>query len=197
MDLRWLIVAFGYALLGVAGALLAVLANDANPLWHPAPLLHLAAWARATCSIGLGALFAALVVVLTRVLVARATWARRLHEALRPVSRHMSNPMIGVVAVMSAMGEEFFFRGFLTPWIGVIGQALIFGAMHQLPGSSRWWWMAWAALAGLVLGALYWTTGSLLGPILAHALINAVNLAYLRDYDPVDRPTRLGGLLRT
>jgi membrane protease YdiL (CAAX protease family) len=137
------------------------------------------------------------VIVLTRVLVARAAWSRRLHAELRPVAVGLSTSGIGMIAVLSSLGEELFFRGFLTPWVGVLAQGILFGAAHQIRGPSRWWWMSWAALAGLALGALHWVFGSLSGPIVAHALINGVNLAYLRDHDPTKRPNRLGGLLRT
>lgn len=197
MKAPWLWVAVGYSALAVVGAVLAVWVNDANPMWHPAPVAHLTPWLREVTSVAGGVAFAAVITIATRMLVARAAWARRLHQALRPVSVGMTTPVIGAVAVLSALGEELFFRGFLTPWLGVIAQAVLFGAAHQLPGRSRWWWMGWAALAGLALGSLYWLVGSLSGPIVAHALINAVNLSFLRDHDPDAPPARLGGLLRT
>jgi membrane protease YdiL (CAAX protease family) len=37
---------------------------------------------------------------------------------------------------------------------------------------------------GLGLGAIFELTGSLLGPLLAHAIVNALNLGFLRDHDP-------------
>jgi hypothetical protein len=37
----------------------------------------------------------------------------------------------------------------------------------------------------MAFGAIFAATGSLLGPLLAHAVINAVNLIYLRDHDPL------------
>ena len=109
----------------------------------------------------------------------------------------MSTPLILLLALSSSLGEELFFRAFLVPWIGVIAQAAVFGALHQVRGPSRVWWMLWAGAAGLVLGAMFQAFGSLTGPILAHAAINAANLAYLRDHDPSARPADLGGLLRT
>jgi hypothetical protein len=38
-------------------------------------------------------------------------------------------------------------------------------------------------------------TGSLLGPMLAHALINGLNLAYLKSHDTAPPRNSLGGLL--
>jgi membrane protease YdiL (CAAX protease family) len=39
-------------------------------------------------------------------------------------------------------------------------------------------------LVGLALGALFELTGSLLGPLAAHALVNGVNLSFLKNHDP-------------
>lgn len=194
-SLFW--VGLGYALLALTGSLLAWWVHGASPWWHPSPAWPLSPWLRETSSCLAGAAFAVLVIATTRLLVARASWARHLHDELRPVAVGMSTPAIVALAVFSSLGEELLFRGFLTPWIGVIAQALVFGVMHQIRGPSRWWWMAWAATAGLALGAIFWLFGSLSGPVLAHALINGVNLSFLRDHDLADRPVRLGGLLRT
>ena len=38
-------------------------------------------------------------------------------------------------------------------------------------------------------------TGSLLGPIVAHAIVNGYNLMFLRNHDPAPKERRLGGLL--
>jgi membrane protease YdiL (CAAX protease family) len=51
-----------------------------------------------------------------------------------------------------------------------------------MPGPSRWVWVIWATVAGLVFGFVFEITGHLAGPVIAHVLINGVNLAYLRDF---------------
>jgi membrane protease YdiL (CAAX protease family) len=56
--------------------------------------------------------------------------------------------------------------------------------------------MAWATATGLLFALVFRATGSLVGPVVAHAAINAVNLRYLRDNDPAPPRRRLGGLLR-
>jgi hypothetical protein len=48
---------------------------------------------------------------------------------------------------------------------------------------------------GLMLGAMFQLTGSLVGPLVAHALINGFNLQYLREHDPEPPRRSLGGLL--
>ena len=79
---------------------------------------------------------------------------------------------------------------------GLIASSLAFGLLHQMRGSVRWVWAAWATVMGLLFGALFLATGSLLGALVAHAAINVTNLRFLRDTD-VDVPKRrhLGGLL--
>jgi membrane protease YdiL (CAAX protease family) len=139
-------------------------------------------------SLGLGVLFGVLVVVTSRFTVQRYTWARRLHLELRPFACGLSPTAVIVLAALSAAGEELLFRRLLQPWMGLWPQALLFGVVHQMPGPSRWVWVAWAFGVGLVLGVMFENTGSLLGPLAAHALVNAVNLTFLKHHDPGPLP---------
>lgn len=192
--LRWSQIAALYTLLG-ALAFVAVAVWQGQPPWqHPTPWLSLAPRARLTYSVLGGLCFGGLVVVGTRFAVSRYTWARTLHGALRPLARGMSPAVIVAVALLSSLGEELLFRRLLQPWIGLVPQALVFGLAHQIPGPSRWVWAGWATAVGLVLGIMFQLTGSLLGPIVAHAVVNGLNLSYLKAHDPEGR-RHLGGLL--
>jgi membrane protease YdiL (CAAX protease family) len=79
------------------------------------------------------------------------------------------------MAVLPAVCEEAFFRGFLFsefdgghhPWLSVILSALLFGLFHLNPIN-----FLPATLAGLLFGFLRARTGSLLPPMAAHFLIN-------------------------
>jgi len=193
--LRWGRFALAYAFLGVLSAVVAVVLRSGSPFAHPTPLLTLADPARHTYSVMMGLTVGALIVLSTRVTVARFEWARRLHSELRPIARVMTTQGIVVLALLSALGEELLFRGLLQPWVGFILQALAFGFLHQVRGPSRYVWMTWATAVGLVLGAIFQVTGSLLGPIAAHALVNGLNLAYLKNHDPTPARRALGGLL--
>jgi len=173
-----------YLAFALVGGGLSWWVNHGFVFHHPSPHWHLGAVRQELVSLGAGATFAALVILVSRVTVRRTEWGRRLHRDLRPVAVGMHSALIVLTAALSSVGEELFFRSFLTPWLGVIPQALLFAVLHQVPGPSRWVWMGWAAVAGLALGGLYWATGTLSGPLLAHALINAVNLIFLRDHEP-------------
>jgi membrane protease YdiL (CAAX protease family) len=190
--LRWGAVA--YAVLGLFALMLVELGRSGSALLHPAPWLELEPGARHIYSLLWGVAFGGLVVVGTRLCVTRFAWARGLHTALRPFASTMTPFDVLLLALLSAFGEEMLFRGLLQPYIGVLPQALIFGAAHQMRGPSRWVWVVWATMVGLALGAMFQFTGSLLGPLAAHALVNGLNLVYLRSHDPAPRHA-LGGLL--
>ena len=133
--------------------------------------------------LALGAVLALATISATRLFVKRWNWARALHANLRPAVRGASNPTILVLGLASAIGEELFFRGLLATTFGLIASSLAFGLLHQMRGNIRWVWAAWATVMGLLFGAIFFATGSLLGAIVAHAMINVTNLRFLRDTD--------------
>jgi uncharacterized protein len=147
-------------------------------------------------SLGLGLCLGAITIAATRAIVQRAQWARALHAALRPAVHGAGDGMLLALAIASATGEELLFRGLLVPTLGVLASSLIFGMLHQIRGRGRWAWMAWATLMGLLFAAIFTATGSLAGPLVAHAAINHANLRFLRDNDPEPHQRSLGGLLK-
>jgi membrane protease YdiL (CAAX protease family) len=176
-----------YALMG--GVALALIWAIGTPLLHPEPRLVLERWSLDEGSAHLwsllgGIAFGSFVVLSSRLAVQRFEWARRLHLELRPFAQGLDLTGIVVLALLSSAGEELLFRGLLQPWMGLWPQALLFGLVHQMPGPSRWIWVTWALLVGLALGALFEVTGSLLGPLAAHALVNGLNLNYLKHHAP-------------
>ncbi|MCA9597749.1 MAG: CPBP family intramembrane metalloprotease [Myxococcales bacterium] len=192
---RWGRFAAAYAILGAASSLIAVVWRSGSPLVHPDPWLMLGDPGRHIYSAMLGAALGGLIVMSTRLFVTRFSWARRLHAELRPLARGMSLSGIIALAALSAVGEELLFRGLLAPWLGLVPQALLFGLVHQIRGPSRWVWVAWATLVGLLLGGVFQLSGSLAGPLVAHALVNGLNLHYLKAHDPEPPRRSLGGLL--
>jgi membrane protease YdiL (CAAX protease family) len=143
----------------------------------------------AAMSVVLGVCLAALLVWTTRLLVRRTRWASTLHQDLQPVARRFDPQETWLVAIMSALGEELFFRGFLQPLVGLFASSLLFGLLHQVRGQSRWVWVGWASIGGLLFGGLFALTGSLWGSVVAHALVNAVNLDHLRRSNVALSPT--------
>ena len=81
-----------------------------------------------------------------------------------------------MIAVLSGISEELFFRGVLQAEIGIIGASLLFGLLHPLNVS----YVIWATSVGCAFGLLYQATGSLLPPMIAHGTYNFAALVYLR-----------------
>jgi uncharacterized protein len=178
-------IAVGYALLAALATALALALREGVPWSYPHPWLALApieSWV-VSGAMGLGA--ALLVIVSTRACATRFAWAQRLHLDLRPFAHGLALWQVVVIAGCSSLGEELLFRGLLMPWLGLLPAAVLFGVLHQVPGPARWVWVTWATAVGILFGAIFAASGSLIGPFVAHALINAVNLVFLRDYDPL------------
>ena len=194
--LRWGRVAIAYLAASASAVAIALLWRGTSPFIYSEPWLTLPAAQGHAYSLLIGLVLGGLVAFSTRIFVTRYTWARNLHRELRPVARDLSMAGIAALAAFSALGEELWFRGLLQPWVGLWLQAAAFGIVHaQLRGPSRWAWISWASIMGLAFGATFQLTGSLAGPIAAHALINCLNLSYLKSHDPEPRRRALGGLL--
>jgi hypothetical protein len=181
-------IAVGYALLASLATALALALREGVPWELTDPWVRLAPLEAQVLSAVLGLAVAALVIVGTRVSVGRTAWAQRLHLDLRPIAHGLSPWQIVLIAGFSSLGEELLFRGLLQPWVGALPAAVVFGLCHQVSGPARWVWVCWATAVGLAFGAIFGLTGSLLGPLLSHAIINAVNLTFLRDHDPLREP---------
>jgi CAAX protease family protein len=194
--LRWGRVAVAYLAASASAVGVALLLGGTSPFIYGEPWLALPSALAHVYSLVIGLALGGLVAFSTRIFVTRYAWARNLHSELRPVARDLSAAGIIALAAFSALGEELWFRGILLPWLGLWLQAAVFGIVHaQLRGPSRWAWISWATIMGLAFGATFQLTGSLVGPIAAHALINCLNLSYLKSHDPEPRRRALGGLL--
>jgi membrane protease YdiL (CAAX protease family) len=98
-------------------------------------------------------------------------------ERLQDLSGGYLTLVLVVVVVLAPIFEELFFRGLfypalrrtLGPTSAVILNGVIFGIIHFQP-----LFMVSLILVGIVLAYLYEKTDSLVAPIMAHALYNAV-----------------------
>ena len=108
-------------------------------------------------------------------------------SVLRPLFGGWSILQLLVISLIAGVSEEAFFRGAiqgsLADRIGVIPALVLasaaFGACHLL----TWTYAIIAALIGLYLGLLWIWTGSLLTPMVTHAVYDFVALVYfLRVY---------------
>jgi membrane protease YdiL (CAAX protease family) len=162
-----------YAAMFAAAVLWAALAGD--PLFYAsaaaerrgvAPLLDLAA----------GALAAGIVIFLTREFTRRSRWGEELARELGSLLGPLALADCLLLAAASGVAEEALFRGALQPRVGLVAASLIFGLAHFAPKRELVPWTVFSIGAGFLLGALFDATGNLLAPVVAHVLINAVNL---------------------
>lgn len=167
----WIVLAAGmYGALTLIGALGCALLGGFE-VWGPQRWL---AGARESLlgGIGLSALVLAGSVLSARFL----RWAKELDRFFRSLLGPLPISHIGVLAVLSGVGEEVFFRGALQQVLGWIPTSLLFGILHFPVQRGLLPWTVFATLAGLALGYLVDATGNLSGAILAHVFINAGSL---------------------
>jgi hypothetical protein len=164
-----------YALMGAAAVVWRVLADGVLP-WAESPASPaLPIHYRALAGLAAGG---ALVAV-SRVWTERSAAGRALAEELARLLGPLSLGRAWLFAAASGIAEEAFFRGALQPRLGWLGATLIFAAAHLVPTRRLWSWSVFALLAGALFGALFAATGDLLAPLLAHALVNGLNLRWL------------------
>jgi hypothetical protein len=90
-----------------------------------------------------------------------------------------------LLACASGLAEEMFFRGALQPRVGFVMASLLFGLIHFVPRREFYPWTVFAVIVGFVFGWLFIATGNLVAPIVAHTVVNGINLPLLvRQYAP-------------
>ncbi|MEE2664431.1 MAG: CPBP family intramembrane glutamic endopeptidase [Myxococcota bacterium] len=147
-----------------------------EPIWLAASAPSGVAW-WAQAGLGLGV--AAAVVLVSCGLSELTGWGRRLARAMAEPLRGLGVPDALLLAAASGLAEEMFFRGALQPRVGLVVASALFGVLHFAPRRELLPWTVFAVVMGFVLGWLFAWTGSLLAPVIAHTVINAVNLPLL------------------
>ncbi len=115
---------------------------------------------------------------------------RFLEEHLRPPLRAWSVSQLALVALLAGLGEELLFRGAIQGWaaarwgdaFGLLAAGVLFGAVHgvNIP------YAVVAGVMGVYLGLLLEVSGSLLCPVLTHALYDFLALWWFLS--PLYRP---------
>lgn len=105
--------------------------------------------------------------------------ARQVETDLAALLGPISAADAVALAALSGFAEELFFRGAVQGAWGWIAATVLFALLHTGPKPAFRAWTLFAALAGLLFGALVEWRGNLLSPIFAHFLVNAINLARL------------------
>ena len=115
-----------------------------------------------------------------------------LKDNLDSVFMGLSRNVVGIIglAFFGPLLEEVLFRGaiqgalmryFGRPWPAIILSALVFGIFHMNPVQ-----VVYATLLGIVLGWIYYRTGSLLSVIVGHVLNNSLAVATTVAFSSTD-----------
>lgn len=103
----------------------------------------------------------------------------RLEDILAAQFDGLAHNVVGVItmSLLAPLLEEVFFRGAIQgyllkrykPWVAILSASLVFGIFHMNPVQ-----VVYATLLGIVLGWIYYRTGSLLSVIVGHVLNNSI-----------------------
>lgn len=172
-----------YGLMAAAAVAWGVFKGSPDIFHHPAGLMGnnnmlIVLGGAAGVAFGLG------IARLTNFTVYRFRWARVLHIEFRGLFGPLRNKDILAFAAFSAIAEEMFFRGALQSQLGIVPASLIFGVLHIAPNKKFIPWPFQAAGMGFAFGLLFWMSGNLAAPVLAHFTINYQNLHFINSYDP-------------
>ena len=133
-----------------------------------------------------GVVFGCIIVWLSKLVVRRTTWARKLLVEMKSILGRLTWTESLFLAALSALCEEILFRGILQAHLGLVLSSLIFGLAHLPRNRTLIPWTIQATLLGFCLGLLFLYTGNLIAPVAAHFVINFRNLNFIRKYPPID-----------
>jgi membrane protease YdiL (CAAX protease family) len=128
----------------------------------------------------LGLAIGLLIVFLTSLLSKYNKSMKELITQFQKILGPLSKSQIFFIAFFSSVSEEFFFRGLVQFYIGLIPTAIIFAALHSGPGKKYFPWTIFAFVMGILLGGLYEWRGNLILPVVIHFVVNFINLSLMQ-----------------
>ena len=123
-----------------------------------------------------GVILGLLIVALSHFFLDRFSWAQSLSDWFSSVLGPVSWKDALVLALLSGFGEEMLFRGALQPTLGLLPATIIFGLMHWPPRKELRPWTVVTTILGLFFGIATELSGHLTAAIVAHFVINFINL---------------------
>ncbi len=176
---------YGFISLGAVAWVMVRSGNVRELFYHPSglmvdqsPAVDLLVGGAAGVAFGLG------MARLSRFMVHRFEWAKGLHIEFRGLLGPLRDIDVLAFAAFSAIGEELLFRGALQTTFGIVVSSVAFGILHVGPSRKFIPWPFQAVAMGFAFGTLFWLTGNLAAPIMAHFAINYQNLHFINRYDP-------------
>jgi membrane protease YdiL (CAAX protease family) len=130
----------------------------------------------AGCAVGLG------VVAVSQGLTPWTAVGRRMARALGRMIGPRTWASCLLIAAASSVGEELLFRAVLQQRLGLALATILFALAHFPAERDLWPWPLMALPMGLAFGGLYEWSGAALAPIVAHGVINLLNLRFVGRY---------------
>ncbi len=135
-----------------------------------------------------GAAVGGVIVAVSWVFSTHTVAGRLLSRQLASVIEGLPSAGLPLMALAAGVAEEALFRGTLWQplvrlggWpVALVVTSLLFGAAHGLFRSRFRAWSLFALVTGFALGALRLWTGALLAPIVAHVVVDAINLPLVK-----------------
>lgn len=150
------------------------------------PLSLFVDWSTAAVDLGIGVGVGLALVGLWTLARWKLEGARRLEDELRGLLGDVETGEVVALALLSGFAEEIFFRGAVQAAFGWILATVLFTLLHTGPGASFRLWTLFAGVAGLAFAGLVVWRQNLLAAIVAHVVVNAVNLRHLATTKPYD-----------
>lgn len=129
--------------------------------------------------LAIGLALGAAVLFVWRAIVLWSPLGKELEGELSDLLVGLQPQQVWGLALFSGVAEEIFFRGALQLSWGVLLSALAFGLLHTGPTRALRLWTLTATLIGFAFGGVVVWRGSLVAVVIAHTLINGLQLARL------------------
>ena len=146
-------------------------------LWR-APLSQPLPWWAA----GVGA--GVLLVVVSLVAEPLMPSLRRLSAEIAAILQPITPARVAVIALSSGLAEELLFRGPVQHSLGYVVASVVFALLHGGISQKYIAWSTFALLAGLIFGLVAQWYASVWPAVLAHVVVNGINLARLARVQP-------------
>ncbi len=106
---------------------------------------------------------------------------RDLENELATQIGPLNSSEVMALALISGFSEELFFRGAVQMEWGWFWAAITFTFMHLGAGKIFRWWTLFAFLSAVVFGSLVLFRGNILPAVIAHSVVNGINLRRLTN----------------
>jgi hypothetical protein len=176
-----------YGIMGATSLAWGFFRDRPNIWFHPEPLFDLPWFVTVPVGGLVGAGVGIGVSVLSIWMSRNIRWAHQLMIEFMNLLGGLGVREILIIATLSSVGEELFFRGILLPGTtgifpgsGLVISSLAFGLLHVPTSAKMIPWTLQALLLGFLIGLLFMVTGDLTVCVVLHFTVNFRNLRYIQ-----------------